>query len=155
MLRNNIIWGWICGTTFRSHVIKHFSRFYLQYNDKWNNLFFPWVNTFSIYNSVLRVRVGYCFYTSSSFRSFIFRLYKRWTWSTLIFIITACFYTKLGIFFFKSIPLPLPYSLLGKVLHEWYKQDRSIFFKNPGKTLINNKFIDKVVSKVKSNRNSG
>lgn len=24
----------------KSHVIKHFSRFYLQYNDKWNNLFF-------------------------------------------------------------------------------------------------------------------
>jgi len=43
---------------------------------------------------------------------------------------------------------------VGKVLHELFKQDRSIFFKAPGQTVITNKFINKVISKVESNRNS-
>ena len=44
------------------------------------------------------------------------------------------------------------YSSLGKVLHKLFKQDRSIFYKTSlGETVINNKFIDKVVSKVESN----
>lgn len=47
------------------------------------------------------------------------------------------------------------HSSLGKVLHKLFKQDRSIFYKTyPRKTVMNNKFIDKVVSKVESNRNS-
>lgn len=95
MLRNNIIWGWICWATFRSHVIKYFSWFHLQYNDKWYNFFLPWVNTISFYNSFFRIRTGYCFYTSSSFRSFIFRLHKRWTRFTLISRITVFFRVNL------------------------------------------------------------
>ena len=44
------------------------------------------------------------------------------------------------------------YSSLGKVLHKLFKQDRSIFYKTSlGETVINNKFIDKVVSKFESN----
>lgn len=40
MLRNKIIWGWICRTIIWPYVTKYFSGFYLQYNDKWSGFFF-------------------------------------------------------------------------------------------------------------------
>nr|ATI20523.1 hypothetical protein [Juglanconis juglandina] len=71
-------------TFIRSHVTKQFSGFHIQYNDKWFNLLFSRVNTFSIYNCFLRVIIRNCFYSGESFRSFVFRVYKRWFRPSLI-----------------------------------------------------------------------
>ena len=74
---NNIIWGWICWTTFRAHAIKYFGGFHIQYNDKWYNLFLLGFNTISFHYSILRSWAGNCFHTSTSIRGFVFILYKR------------------------------------------------------------------------------
>ena len=91
MLRNSIIWGWICWTTFRSHAIKHISRFYIRYNDKWYNIiFFIFINPFVVYNSFFGFGVSDCVYPSTGICSSIFRLHQRWAGFTLIFLTYLC-----------------------------------------------------------------
>jgi len=107
-------------TFIRSHVIKHFSRFHLQYNDKWFNLLLFRINTFSIYNCFFWFGIGYSLYTSASFCGIIFGLYKGWFRFTLMMAsLSNLFYivNSLGLMDrFKSSVLsllPLPFFIIG------------------------------------------
>ena len=72
-------------TFIRSHVIKHISRFYLQYNDKWYNILLFRISTFIFHYSFFRIGIRYCFYSSSSLRGFVIWLHKGWIRPSLIY----------------------------------------------------------------------
>ena len=140
MLRNNLIWGWICWTIIRSHVIKHISRFHIQYNDKWYNILLFRINPIVIYYCFFRFGIGYSFYTSAGICGFVFGLYKRWIRPSLIYTL----FSKITKSCLECVNqnIPKPYAFVSTPLQSNLSLWVSLIFKNEFANSLLNKYPD-------------